>query len=46
MSENKTNSYPYLIRRAIKVSIEIVIILILLFYLPDIISLMLILYGF
>ena len=46
MSENKTISYPYLIRRAIKVSIEIVIIFILLFYLPDIISLLLILYGF
>jgi len=46
MSENKTISYPYLTRRAIKVSIEIVIILILLFYLPDLISLILNIYGF
>jgi len=46
MSENKNISYPYLIRRAIKVSIEIVVILILLFYLPDLIILFLNLYGF
>jgi hypothetical protein len=46
MSENQTISYPYLIRRAITVSIEIVIILILLFFLPDLISLILNLYGF
>jgi len=46
MSENKTISYPYLIRRAIKLSIEIVIIFILLFYLPNLVSLILNLYGF
>jgi len=46
MIEEKTISYPYLLRRALKVSIEVAIIAILLFFLPEIIHLVQLLYGF
>ncbi|MFX1448549.1 MAG: hypothetical protein ACFFCG_10505 [Promethearchaeota archaeon] len=46
MSEENIISFPYLIKRAVKISIEFVIILILLFYLPEIIQLIKLLYGF
>ena len=46
MSENKIISYPYLIKRAIKITIEFLIIMLILFYLPDIIKILLDLYGY
>ncbi|MBY9009789.1 MAG: hypothetical protein KGD74_07990 [Candidatus Lokiarchaeota archaeon] len=46
MTEEKTVSYPYLLKRALKVSIEVMIVLILLFFLPEIIRLIQLLYGF
>ena len=46
MTEEKIISYPYLLRRALKVSIEVAIVLILLFFLPEIIQLIQLLYGF
>lgn len=46
MTEEKLNSYPYLIKRAVKISIEFVVLLILLFYLPELINFFLVLYGF
>jgi len=46
MTEEKQISYPYLIKRALKVSIEFVIILLILYYLPEIILLIRFLYGF
>ena len=46
MTEEKTISYPYLLKRALKVSIEVAIVLIILFFLPEIIQLILLLYGF
>jgi hypothetical protein len=50
MEEKETNPevirYSYLIRRAIKVSIEYTIILICLFFLPEIIGFFKFLYGF
>jgi len=46
MTEDKTISYPYLVKRALKVSIEVAIVLILLFFLPEIIQLIQLLYGF
>jgi len=46
MTEEKTISYPYLLKRALKVSIEVMIVLILLFFLPEIIRLIQLLYGF
>jgi hypothetical protein len=45
MSENNTTSYPYLIKRAVKIAIEFVIIAILLFFLPVLIQFFLYLYG-
>ncbi|MBY9020346.1 MAG: hypothetical protein KGD67_04750 [Candidatus Lokiarchaeota archaeon] len=46
MPEEKTISYPYLLKRALKVSIEVAIVLIVLFFLPEIIRLIQLLYGF
>jgi len=46
MSEENNISFPYLVKRAVTISIEFVIILILLFYIPEIIQLIQILYGF
>ncbi len=46
MTEEKIISYPYLLRRALKVSIEAAIVLIILFFLPEIILLIQLLYGF
>ena len=46
MTKEKLISFPYLMKRAVKISIEFVVILILLFYLPDLIKLFLKLYGF
>jgi len=46
VTEEKFISFPYLIKRAVKISIEFVIFLILLFFLPDLINLFLELYGF
>jgi len=45
MKQDKLVSYPYLVKRAIKGSIEFVIILILLFYLPEIFNFFQFLYG-
>ncbi len=46
MKQDKMVSYPYLVMRAIKGSIEFVIILIVLFYLPEILNFFRVLYGF
>ncbi|HUW88921.1 MAG TPA: hypothetical protein VMV43_00225 [Candidatus Nanopelagicaceae bacterium] len=46
MTEEKTISYPYLLKRALKVSIEVAFVLIILFFLPEIIQLIQLLYGF
>jgi len=46
MTEEKSASYPYLLKRALKVSIEIAIVAILLFFVPEIIRLIQLLYGF
>jgi hypothetical protein len=46
MTEEKSISYPYLLRRALKLSIEVGIVAILLFFLPEIIQLIQLLYGF
>jgi len=46
MTEEKIISYPYLLRRALKVSIEVAIVVIILFFLPGIISFIQLLYGF
>ena len=46
MAEEKNISYPYLIKRALKITIEFVIILIIIFFLPEIISFFQFLYGF
>ena len=46
MTEEKSISYPYLLKRALKVSIEFAIIAVLLFFLPEIIHLIQLLYGF
>ncbi len=46
MTEEKTISYPYLLRRALKVSIEVAIVVIILFFLPGIIRFIQLLYGF
>ncbi|NVM18791.1 MAG: hypothetical protein HWN80_13835 [Candidatus Lokiarchaeota archaeon] len=46
MTEEEGISYPYLMKRAVKISIEFVIIMILLFYSPEIINLIRVLYGF
>lgn len=46
MKQDKMVSYPYLVKRAIKGSIEFVIILILLYYLPEILKFFRFLYGF
>ena len=46
MTEEKSISYPYLLRRALKLSIEVAIVAILLFFLPEIIQLIQLLYGF
>lgn len=46
MSENDAISYPYLVKRAVKITIEFVIIAILLFFLPELIQFFLKLYGF
>ena len=37
MLEEKTISYPYLLKRALKLSIEVVIVVITLFFVPEII---------
>ncbi|MHA1235978.1 MAG: hypothetical protein ACTSQL_12970 [Promethearchaeota archaeon] len=44
MTEEKIISYPYLLRRALKLSIEAAIVLVILFFLPGIIRQ--VLYGF
>ncbi|MBY8980693.1 MAG: hypothetical protein KGD72_09895 [Candidatus Lokiarchaeota archaeon] len=46
MTEEETISYPYLLKRALKVSIEVVIVVILLFFVPEIIRFIQLLYGF
>lgn len=46
MTEQKEISYPYLIKRALKISLEFVIILLILYFLPEIIALIRFLYGF
>jgi hypothetical protein len=46
MTEEKTISYPYLLRRALKLSIEVAIVVILLFFVPEIIHFIRLLYGF
>jgi hypothetical protein len=46
MPENNIITYPYLIKRAIKITIEFLIIMIILFFLPDIIKIFLDLYGY
>ncbi len=46
MKQDKMVSYPYIVKRAIKASIEFVIILVLLFYLPEILNFFRFLYGF
>ena len=46
MSENQTISFPYLIKRAIKITIEFAILAILLFFLPELIQFFIIVYGF
>ncbi|MHA1471549.1 MAG: hypothetical protein ACTSQW_00460 [Promethearchaeota archaeon] len=46
MTEENTISYPYLLKRALKLSIEVTIGLILLFFVPEIIQLIQLLYGF
>ncbi len=46
MTEENSISYPYLLKRALKVSIEVAIVLVLLFFLPEIIRFILLLYGF
>ena len=46
MTEQKEISYSYLIKRALKISIEFVIILLILYFLPEIIALVRFLYGF
>ncbi|GAG54502.1 unnamed protein product, partial [marine sediment metagenome] len=37
---------PYLLRRALKLSVEVVIVVILLFFVPEIIHFIQLLYGF
>jgi len=46
MNKDKTISYPYLLRRALKLSIEAAIVLVILFFLPGIIRFIQVLYGF
>ena len=46
MKEEKIISYNHLVKRAIKIAIEFVIICIILFYLPEIIMFFKFLYGF
>ena len=46
MKEETPVSYSHLIKRALKISIEFVIIAIILFYLPEIIEFFKFLYGF
>ena len=46
MTEENSISYPYLLKRALKVSIEIAVVVILLFFLPQIIRFIQLLYGF
>ena len=46
MLEEKTISYPYLLKRALKLSIEVVIVVITLFFVPEIIRFIQLLYGF
>jgi len=46
MTEEKTISYPYLLKRALKLSIEVAIVLIILFFVPEIIRFIQVLYGF
>jgi len=46
MTEENTISYPYLLKRALKVSIEVAVVVIILFFLPEIIRFIQLLYGF
>jgi len=46
MTEEISISYPYLLKRALKFSIEVAIILVILFFVPEIIQLIQLLYGF
>ena len=46
MTEEKTISYPYLLKRALKLSIEVAIVVIILFFVPEIIRFIQVLYGF
>jgi len=45
MTEEKTISYPYLLKRALKLSIEVAVVLIILFFVPEIIRFIQVLYG-
>lgn len=45
MTEEKTISYPYLLKRALKLSIEVAIVIIILFFVPEIIHFFQVLYG-
>ncbi len=46
MTEEKTITYPYLFKRALKLSIEVAIVVIILFFVPEIIRFIQVLYGF
>ena len=46
MTEEKTVSYPYLLKRALKLSIEVALVVIILFFVPEIIRFFQVLYGF
>lgn len=46
IDDEKTFSYVYLVRRALKITLEFVVILLLLYFLPEIITLFRFLYGF
>ncbi len=46
MTEHKIISYSYLVKRAVKITIEFIVFLIFLFFLPDLINLFIELYGF
>ena len=46
MTEENAISYPHLLKRALKLSIEVAIVLVILFFVPEIIQLIQLLYGF
>ncbi len=45
MTKEKTISYPYLLKRALKLSIEVAVVLIILFFVPEIIRFIQVLYD-